>query len=177
MRFLGLILILTSKLNASPVLYNSQSLSDDRQDNWGVIEASLLYRSKKLSTNRLHNRILKHNLKSILCLAECKEEEKKLTENLKVKYFDLSMNISEITIHDAERIVRVLKAAPKPLLIHCRQGADRTGMAAALYFYKFKKLSMKSAKRKSLRMYYGHFHTWATHRIHEVLREYEFIYP
>ena len=31
------------------------------------------------------------------------------------------------------RLIEVMRAAPKPLLIHCQGGADRTGLALALY--------------------------------------------
>ena len=34
---------------------------------------------------------------------------------------------------DATRLVALMRAAPKPLLIYCRAGSDRTGPAAALY--------------------------------------------
>ena len=31
------------------------------------------------------------------------------------------------------RLVALMRDAPKPLLIHCRAGADRSGLAASLY--------------------------------------------
>ena len=34
-----------------------------------------------------------------------------------------------------EAILATLDHAPKPVLIHCKNGADRTGLVGALYLY------------------------------------------
>jgi protein tyrosine/serine phosphatase len=47
------------------------------------------------------------------------------------------------------------KKAPRPILIHCRGGADRTGEAAALWVITQQKKSKKIAL-KQLSLKYGH---------------------
>jgi protein tyrosine/serine phosphatase len=61
------------------------------------------------------------------------------------------------TLH---RLVEVLRTAPTPLLIHCESGADRTGLAAALYELVVLSRPAETAE-KQLSFRYGHF-PWLT---------------
>ena len=40
---------------------------------------------------------------------------------------------SDFSAARAREIIRLLKAAPKPILIHCEGGADRSGLIAGIY--------------------------------------------
>src|SRR5947209_4291769 len=53
-------------------------------------------------------------------------------------------------------ILDIVRGAPKPLLIHCKSGADRTGLVAALYRYAEGGASAAEADRE-LSLAYGHF--------------------
>lgn len=141
-------------------------------ENWGTIEAGKLYRSKKLTSAQLVKKVKDYKIASILCLAECTDEEKSLSLKLGLKYFDLSVHIPDLEVSDLNEIVKVLKLSPKPLLVHCRKGADRTGLSAALYYFHFKKLKIKEAISKGLSLRYGHLGPRWTPRIYEVLDEY-----
>lgn len=55
-----------------------------------------------------------------------------------------------------EALVEDMRHAPKPLLIHCKQGSDRTGLASALYAYAILGQSSDEAA-KQLSLFYGHF--------------------
>ncbi len=142
-------------------------------ENWASVEDNILYRSQKLSSQQLRTRVQKHEIASILCLAECTEEEQELSRELGVKYYKQSVNIPEITLNNVHEIIDVLKKAPKPLLVHCRKGADRTGMVATLYFYEIKRESLKSSIKKGLSLRYGHLGKLWTPRIYKVLEELE----
>jgi protein tyrosine/serine phosphatase len=48
-----------------------------------------------------------------------------------------------------------MKDAPKPLLIHCLSGADRTGLASALYLAAVSKTNEKVAEGQ-MSIFYGH---------------------
>jgi len=61
---------------------------------------------------------------------------------------------TEISIEQMDEIVALMKKAPKPLLLHCKAGADRTSLASALYLYALKK--DKNANRE-ISIIYGHF--------------------
>ena len=53
----------------------------------------------------------------------------------------------------------ILESAKKPLLLHCKSGADRAGMAAVVYQHIVEKAPMEKAI-KQLNWRYGHFR-WA----------------
>jgi undecaprenyl-diphosphatase len=52
-------------------------------------------------------------------------------------------------------LLHIVETAPKPVLIHCNAGADRTGLVAALYQVEHGVAPAQAAKELSL--HYGHF--------------------
>ncbi|MBC8130755.1 MAG: dual specificity protein phosphatase family protein [Rhizobiaceae bacterium] len=59
---------------------------------------------------------------------------------------------------DAERtaeLIALLSAVPTPILIHCRSGADRTGLVSALYLAAVAKAGEEAAEAQ-LSLFYGH---------------------
>ena len=52
-----------------------------------------------------------------------------------------------------QKLINIVKNAKKPILIHCKAGADRTGLVSALYLYS---IGDKNAL-KMLSLKYGHF--------------------
>jgi len=53
-----------------------------------------------------------------------------------------------------EELVALMKKAPKPLLVHCKAGADRTSLASALYLYALKH---DPDADRAISIIYGHF--------------------
>jgi protein tyrosine/serine phosphatase len=56
---------------------------------------------------------------------------------------------------EAMQLIAVMRDAPKPLLIHCQAGADRTGLASALYLAAIAGKSEQVAEGQ-LSLRYGH---------------------
>ena len=54
------------------------------------------------------------------------------------------------------QILAIVHDAPKPLLIHCKSGADRAGLVSALYQYALAGAPAAEADRQ-LSLAYGHF--------------------
>ena len=53
-----------------------------------------------------------------------------------VAHYDVRMSALRALDPDTRNaMLAILWQAPKPLLIHCRSGADRTGLIAALYLF------------------------------------------
>jgi protein tyrosine/serine phosphatase len=52
-------------------------------------------------------------------------------------------------------IIQMLRAAPKPVLIHCKAGADRAGLISALYCLALKNEKPATADQE-LSIRYGH---------------------
>jgi protein tyrosine/serine phosphatase len=60
------------------------------------------------------------------------------------------------------RLVELLRTSPKPLLIHCEAGADRSGLASAIYVVAVARRGVEEAGRQ-LSFRYGRF-PWPTSR-------------
>ena len=58
-----------------------------------------------------------------------------------------------------------------PLLIHCKSGSDRTGLASALYLMVGRGIGPERASR-AFTLHYGHVALNGTQRLHEPLDEY-----
>jgi undecaprenyl-diphosphatase len=57
---------------------------------------------------------------------------------------------------ELNRLLDTLDAAPRPLLFHCRYGADRTGLVATLYLHLYRGVPLDEAQRRGLSWRYGH---------------------
>lgn len=64
--------------------------------------------------------------------------------------------------HDEDIIsaLRVIHDAPKPILVHCRHGADRTGLIMAMYWVVFQGWTKEQAKKEMLEGGYGFHAVW-----------------
>lgn len=87
-------------------------------------------------------------------------EEIAAAQQLGITHIDFRMKGKrELSSDKALELVEVMKTAPKPVLIHCAAGADRTGLAAALYLMAVKKEPAEAAAHQ-LSLRYGHLPLW-----------------
>lgn len=79
-----------------------------------------------------------------------------------VGFYDFRMKASrELTEAEAHDLLILMRDVEKPVLIHCRSGADRTGLAAALYLRFLEGKSDEEALAE-LGVRYGHMpYSWA----------------
>lgn len=66
----------------------------------------------------------------------------------------------EVTAADVEACLRLLQEAPKPVLVHCWHGADRTGIIVAAYRIVYQGWSVAAAEREFMADAYGHHEFW-----------------
>ncbi|WP_348271266.1 dual specificity protein phosphatase family protein [Rhizobium sp. Leaf384] len=107
-----------------------------------VIEGQL-YRSAQPSAASLEGYVRLYGIKTVINLRGPERREHWYTEEiatssrLGIDHVDFAMSASrEVTPETADKLVEIMKNAPKPILIHCKSGADRSGIAAALYSHK-----------------------------------------
>lgn len=106
--------------------------------NLHTIEAGQFYRSAQPTAHLLER--LKHDvqLKTILKLNSDNDSsrsraEEDLAGRLGLRYEYIPLSMSRLPTRDQLlRIIDVLEHAPRPVLIHCNAGADRTGLIGTL---------------------------------------------
>ena len=88
----------------------------------------------------------------------------------KIQLYEIPLDTGKIYEADLYKIVSVLRDAPKPLLIHCWQGSNRTGCAVAAYRIVFENWSVENAVSELMKPEYGHFKFFYSN-IPELLRK------
>jgi protein tyrosine/serine phosphatase len=98
------------------------------------------YRSAQMSAQMLAETIKLHGIKSVINLrganadSEWYRAELKMCEILNVEHVDRRFSARrDATDEQMTDLVNLLRKTPKPVLLHCKAGSDRTGLAAALY--------------------------------------------
>jgi protein tyrosine/serine phosphatase len=130
--------------------------------NFHTVIAGQLYRSAQPSPSQLERYIRENGIKTVINLrgnsgyAKWWSEEVALSEQLGVEHVDFPMSASKIlTAEKADRLVAIMRDAPKPILIHCLSGADRTGLASVLYSQQIANVTEDVAERQ-LSFAFGH---------------------
>lgn len=131
--------------------------------NFATVVAGEVYRSNQPTPDRLAAYEADHGIRTVLNLrgaspgAEWYEAERKAAADLGLTLIDLPLSAGhELTSDQAETLLATLRDAPKPLLIHCRSGSDRTGLAAVVYQAMVAGIDEETAERQ-LSIRYGHF--------------------
>jgi protein tyrosine/serine phosphatase len=134
----------------------------EEQGNFHPITYGEAYRSAQLDRDELEYYIKKYYIKSIINLrgedpkVPWYREEKQVSTEYNVKHFDISLSASrEPDEEGIQKLIEIFHNAPRPVLIHCLAGADRTGLAAAMWKVIVDK-EPKSEAGKQLSIFYGH---------------------
>ena len=108
-------------------------------DNFHEVIEERIYRSAQLSEKELKRIIAKKKLKTIINLRGKNEGkkyhamEKKIAEDNGIQYYNFRFVAHSLpNCIQLDALIEALKTAHRPLLLHCRGGADRTGLASAL---------------------------------------------
>lgn len=121
-----------------------------------------IYRSGQLDANSLKQRTQEVGLKSILNLrgvnadAPWYQEEMRVAQDLGLEHLDFTLSASTpVSSEELKTILGMIDKAPKPLLIHCTDGADRSGLVSAVYLLSVgQPISVASDQ---LSLHFGHF--------------------
>jgi protein tyrosine/serine phosphatase len=109
-------------------------------NNFHAIVAGEAYRSAQPTADEIRAYRDKYHIATIVNLRGAGpghawyDEEVKAATELGIRHIDFPMNArTELTQQQSLALIALLQVAPKPLLIHCKEGSDRTGLASALY--------------------------------------------
>jgi protein tyrosine phosphatase (PTP) superfamily phosphohydrolase (DUF442 family) len=146
--------------------------------NFATVEAGRLYRSSQPKGD-LDRTIRAKGLRSVLNLRGGGPNdwwftaETEAARRAGVAYYDLPMSATRRpTRAELLALIEALEAGPYPLLVHCKSGSDRTGLAAALYRLVVRG-EAPSAARTSFSVWRGHVPWFGPEHLHEPLIEYE----
>lgn len=131
-------------------------------DNFHVVSAGRVYRSSQMSGAALSCTIQEHGNKTVINLrgespdVEWYRSETNVTHQLGVQHLDFALSAGrDVSDREIEDIMDWIRRAPKPVLIHCNGGADRTALISSLYLYRLEGKTAADASRE-LNMFYGH---------------------
>jgi protein tyrosine/serine phosphatase len=135
--------------------------------NFHTVEDGQLYRSAQLSKAGFAAAIDAHGIRSVLNLRGANPDsawyidELAVTSERGVAHYDVGISARRPpTEAKISEILEILRTAPKPILVHCKSGADRAGLVSALYRYAVQSKSAAEAGAE-LSLRYGHF-PWLT---------------
>ncbi len=100
----------------------------------------------------------KMGIKSVLNLRTTETDDDAIGK-LPIKPYLVAMDAGGVSDKDIIAALKVIKSAPKPLLVHCRHGSDRTGVVVAMYRIVFQGWSKEDALNELLNGGFG-FHEY-----------------
>ncbi|KAA1176750.1 protein tyrosine phosphatase [Rhizobium tropici] len=130
--------------------------------NFHPVIAGELYRSSQPSAATIAELQKQYGIKTIINLRgensghRWYDKEVAEAKQLNINHIDFHMSSArELTQQQAAQLIEIMRDAPKPLLIHCQAGADRTGLASALYLAAIAKTNESTAENQ-MSIFYGH---------------------
>jgi protein tyrosine phosphatase (PTP) superfamily phosphohydrolase (DUF442 family) len=133
------------------------------EDNFHAVSPGVLYRAAQPSAGDLRWEAREYGIRSVLNLRGAHagqgwyDEEVAASKALGLVHYDYGISAKrEPTSRQIAELLEIVARAPKPLVIHCKSGADRSGLVAALYRYANAGASAAEADRQ-LSLLYGHF--------------------
>ncbi|WP_152976089.1 dual specificity protein phosphatase family protein [Ensifer adhaerens] len=130
--------------------------------NFHTLVAGEVYRSAQPSSSSIAAYSKAYGIRTILNLrgehsdARWYRDEAAAAERNGIRLINFPMSPSSaISLKETEALMAILRDAPKPLLIHCKAGADRTGLVSTIYLQQIAGVDEETAEWQ-LSPIYGH---------------------
>ena len=108
--------------------------------NFHAVKSGQVYRSAQLDGEDLTRRIQENGIKSVLNLrgespgSDWYKAELAAVRSQGITHLNYRMSAGKpLSLEQMQEVLRLIEQAPKPILIHCKAGADRTGLISAIY--------------------------------------------
>ncbi|OIO58098.1 MAG: hypothetical protein AUJ55_05565 [Proteobacteria bacterium CG1_02_64_396] len=130
--------------------------------NFGVVHQGEFYRSSQMNGEQLQETIAEYGIKTVLNLRGPNPNQAWYPEELAAsqaagaEHVDVLLSATHFPRPDEMlKLLGVLDHAPRPILVHCVSGADRTGLAVSLYRLTQRHEPLEQAK-EGLTFWFGH---------------------
>lgn len=132
--------------------------------NFRTVVPGEAYRSGQLAPAALDETIDRYGIRTVISLRGGSEKDGWFRRERQV-CLESGVGLQKVRL-DASRLpppgeviqlARLFRTSPKPVLFHCKAGADRAGLAAALYLHLEEEVPADQAKNEQLTWRYGHF--------------------
>jgi protein tyrosine/serine phosphatase len=151
----------------------------EEQGNFHPITPGEAYRSAQLDQDELEYYIRKYAIRSVINLRGVHHDEKwyrdetEICRRLGVAHYDVDLSSDKAPNATQLRdLLGFFATAHRPVLIHCQAGADRSGLAAALWKLVVDR-TPKSVARKQFSILYGHIPFGPTQALDDFFEKYE----
>jgi protein tyrosine phosphatase (PTP) superfamily phosphohydrolase (DUF442 family) len=121
-----------------------------------------VYRCAQPSGERLEQIVQKYGIRTVVNLRGCADpwpwylEEARATHRLGIAQEDICLSSGRLpSVNEIRRLVEVFDHTEYPILLHCRRGADRTGLASTIVLLLYTNVELAEGCRQ-LGLRYGH---------------------
>lgn len=129
--------------------------------NFHTVIAGELYRSAQPTPDQLERYVKQYGIRTIVNLRgengqAWYADEVATARKFDLRHIDFRMSAyKQLSRAEADKLVTLLKDAPKPILVHCLSGADRTGLVSVIYSNQVAGLPEAQSERQ-LSILFGH---------------------
>lgn len=132
-------------------------------NNFHVVEDGVMYRSAQPTAEDIKRYKDEYGIKTIISLKKKQPtkqwwiDETTESKKLGITHYDVALSSTMVApMYRMIELTKLMRDVPRPVLVHCEGGSDRTGLAMALYFYTRKHMKPEKAESKGLSILYGH---------------------
>ena len=149
------------------------------EGNFDTVVAGEVYRSAQPSRSDIQQAKDHFGVKTIINLrgadpkADWYQEEIKAASDFGITHISVGLSAEhEPNAGQMHKLMHLLASVEKPVLIHCKAGADRTGLVAAMYLYLNERMSSEIAGQQ-LSFKFGHVGAFGFSKTHAMDRTWE----
>src|SRR5439155_4655128 len=119
-----------------------------------VVVPGRVYRSAQLTPAQLERVVRDHDIKTVINLrgrpfSDWYPAEAQTTQALGVSQEDITTSANRLPAPgEVRRLIEIFDRSEHPILMHCQQGADRTGLAATMYLLLYSDAEYADARRQ-----------------------------
>lgn len=139
------------------VVYAAEPVTIDGVENSYRISEDL-YRSAQPEREGF-TALQKLGVRSVLNLREFHKDTRK-ARHTQLHLMAYPVAAGEVTAADVENCLALIAGAPKPVLVHCWHGSDRTGIVVAAYRIIYQNWSVEDAEKEFRDERFGYHEFW-----------------